>query len=747
MRPCLAADPVPADPGGRYPGGFKFIKNFIPDEHNTSPQNWGIVQDRRGMIYSANQSGVLEYDGVSWRRIGVPNQYAMAVGVDARGTVYTAGYNEMGRLLVKAPGDLQYVSLLEHLDKRYHGFSWVYQIHRGGEGVWFRTPGRLFLWQGDGFTVFDSPVEGASFKALFSWKGATYIQVSKAGLFKAAGKSLQPVAGSGVFDKNKIAVAVPYDKERILIGMNTRGFYLFDGEKAARFTTGFDPYLKKHRLYHGIRLDDGNIALATLGGGLAIMDGQGKKTALYNEAAGLQDDNVKFLFQDNGGNLWLALDRGVSRIEWSSPFSTFDHRSNLKGQVFTVARHRGRLYAGSSSGLAVMETPPPHHLPQFRTVNGVTGNCWNLLDTGDALLAATHQGVFQVREEQVTAVVGDDTQTYVLTASRRFPDRVWAGTSKHLMVLRRESGNWKLEHTYTTLTEATIRTIAEEENGNLWLGTTGSGMARLVFKDDIKKPQSEWFTTKHKLPSGISQVVRVDRGVMFATPKGLYRFDQDRRTFVPDQKLGKELAGGEQNIYWLAQGQNLHIWFHSERYNFYAAPNADNTYTVDGTPFLRLPKSQVNLIFPEDRAVWFGLPKGLLRFNTILKKNYSYPFSAFIRNVKAGAGLTIYNGSKGGKTGAGDRTGEPELEYRRRNLDFEVAAPFFEDETRTEYQYFMDGFDRKWSDWTTKNWCGPAVFMIYGARKMLLPSGCSGPGTTPGGRIFVMHWRPSWWFS
>ena len=34
--------------------------------------NWGSVRDNRGILYVANLSGILEYDGVSWRQIETP---------------------------------------------------------------------------------------------------------------------------------------------------------------------------------------------------------------------------------------------------------------------------------------------------------------------------------------------------------------------------------------------------------------------------------------------------------------------------------------------------------------------------------------------------------------------------------------------------------------------------------------------------------------------------------------------------
>jgi signal transduction histidine kinase len=42
------------------------------------------------------------------------------------------------------------------------------------------------------------------------------------------------------------------------------------------------------------------------------------------------------------------------------------------------------------------------------------------------------------------------------------------------------------------------------------------------------------------------------------------------------------------------------------------------------------------------------------------------------------------------------------FEYKDRNIRFEFAAPFFEDESRTTYSYRLDGYDNDWSSFTTE---------------------------------------------
>jgi len=44
----------------------------------------------------------------------------------------------------------------------------------------------------------------------------------------------------------------------------------------------------------------------------------------------------------------------------------------------------------------------------------------------------------------------------------------------------------------------------------------------------------------------------------------------------------------------------------------------------------------------------------------------------------------------------------PTFAYDERNFRFEYASPFFEGASMTEYQYFLQGYDKKWSEWTSE---------------------------------------------
>ncbi len=68
---------------------FHSSRNFQTVEYQAGIQNWDIVQDKRGMLYIANNFGLLEYDGHRWQTYGVnKGTKVRSVAIDKRGRIY-----------------------------------------------------------------------------------------------------------------------------------------------------------------------------------------------------------------------------------------------------------------------------------------------------------------------------------------------------------------------------------------------------------------------------------------------------------------------------------------------------------------------------------------------------------------------------------------------------------------------------------------------------------------------------------
>jgi len=111
-------------PGKQLTGkifGSKYFKNYYWRDYGHSPQNWMIARDSRGILYSANTYGILEFDGTFWRFYQPQLATFTSIVIDDNDDdkIYVAGQNQIGVLTLDSKGRRQYTSLLDELDDKY----------------------------------------------------------------------------------------------------------------------------------------------------------------------------------------------------------------------------------------------------------------------------------------------------------------------------------------------------------------------------------------------------------------------------------------------------------------------------------------------------------------------------------------------------------------------------------------------------------------------------------------------------
>ncbi|MCP5045530.1 MAG: hypothetical protein GY940_00040, partial [bacterium] len=418
--------------------GFKFLENYSAKEYNQHPQNWSVRQDKRGMIYVGNHGCLLEFDGVSWRDIDVPNWSVRSLAVDDRGTLYVGGNNQLGLLAPDDKRKLVYQSLLEHIPTEKRNFSNIWKAHWVKDGVYFRSSKYLFRWDpaAGKMKTWNTPLR---FNASFNCKGKYFIHQRDQGLLEVVDDSLQLTPNGAALKGIKIYMMAQFQANTYLLGTRGKGFYLYNYKDGSLtpFATEADEYIKQKRLYHGTRLSHspGTFALATSLGGLVIIDSKGGVKDIFTKSAGLLDDNVRFVQEDRQGNLWLGLNNGISRIEYApSPISFYDHRSGLSGILLSVVRDSNSkdLYVGTTNGLFLME----HQKQTFKPVEGISQSCFSLLSNGDYILAATIDGLFRLDTLNNRVSRLSQTSSYVLLPSTFDKNRLWVGTGEGLESFR-----------------------------------------------------------------------------------------------------------------------------------------------------------------------------------------------------------------------------------------------------------------------------------------------------------------------
>jgi signal transduction histidine kinase len=702
--------------------GMPLLRHYPPQEYSGGPSVWSIVQDRRGVLFFGVGNAVLEYDGVTWRKIRVPGN-GRSLALDAAGKIWVGTVTNFGWLEPDAHGTLQYVSLVEKIPAEQRRFNDVWQVLPTAQGIFFRSSARLFRWDGQRMQVWATKT---SFNALAAVRGRIYTSQTGSGLQEVVGDTLRDLPGGGAWKDARGMFLHPYDEQRILISAAREMLRLYDGAQALPFPTAVDEYLKKNDVYSSVPLPDGGFCLTTTKGGVVILERDGRLRRIIDQDAGLPSQSVQTAFADREGALWLGLGVGIARVDINSPISLF-----ARVGTQDVVRYGGMLYATSNNtgtALYYLETNPLTGLSTLQPLSSSAAQAFALLSfqypAGKAppqLLAGTFPlGVMKIERGTVTPALpreeGPAQGARSLLQSRITPKRVFAGRQASMSSLRWENGQWIDEGRIPTNSQ--VLTLVEEADGTLWASDTTDGVLRVtVPATGMHDAQVERFTEKDGLGPGAHRLFLAD-GQVFAIPsptKDMLRWEPATRRFVTDNRFLLPVNDSEAvaRLWLLPNGD---IWSQNggfvERRQGLFRRQPDGTYQLDEEPFRGLSRLDFrNVMAESDGKLWIAGNEGLIRFDQRIKPAAPPPFAALVRRVSTGKGDVVFGGF------TPDGAAPLRLPYANNSLRFAFAAPTYGDEAGTTYRYTLEGADRDWSGWdkqTEANYSslGPGAYRL-----------------------------------
>ena len=671
-------------------------------------------------MYFGTSAAVLEYDGASWRRIPVETGGAAvrSLAIDEAGRIWVGGTATFGYLDADAAGQMRYVSMADRIPAGTPAFSAVWRTFVTGDGIVFQTVRTIFVWSHDRLTVINAP---SRFGRSSQVDGRVYVPTPETGLNVLEGGTLKPLPGTAAVGNEAFPVILRYDDRRLLIGTREDGIFLYDGGSLTSFVAAGDPVIKGTQLYRGIVLPGPTFAIATLGSGLVTLDAEGHQVMRVHRGNGLPSDTVFYVMRDREGALWLGLDNGVARVETPSPVSFFTQSDGMGGFLNAASRINGTLYLGMQSGGAhLVPASPTGSVPaHLERIEGTGQQCWaysKMTDpaqpTRSALLLACGDGLYDVQQMKAVPIKKTKDLSFrpnVLAVSKVNPARVWTGLFDGLESFRWTGGRW-IEEGRVDGAEFEIRSLVENPDGSLWAGTAGDGVLRVSPAASPAGSSArpaitiQHFGTKEGLPSG---------GVFVADVKGVpyffggtqdphvLRFQASSGRFVRDTAFDKVVDTNlillSANGGFLVSDPRGRVFLNFGRDTAAMEQKADGSWSVNHDLFARFGSLPSGGVFPDGDVVWMQFTDGrLVRYDTSQKSETPAAGQVLIRRITGSRERSLFTGDTAMPVNT-------ELDAQSNSLHFEYALPAFVDESLTEYQSRLDGFDTDWSPWTREH--------------------------------------------
>lgn len=377
------------------------LHHFSPADYSAGTQNWDMVQQSNGWMYVANNYGLLETDGFSWRLYGIHNATAIrSVALGNDGAIYVGGTDEFGVFMPNELGELQYQNLSLQLPERYRQFGEVWQLQVANDVLYVQTRYYIFICEANGDIEVLDP--GAIVYNSLFWEGDLYVATSR-DLYVYTGNRLHVLRDAELLRGTVVCGLLPYGNEGMMIATDFHGLYLYDGKSIRPFKTEADAYISANQLYT-LAINEHQIAFGTVLGGVVLTDLQGRGAKYITRTDGLQNNTVLSLLFDAQGNLWMGLDKGIDVMNSSNPVLLYRDEQIDYGSGYSCIEHAGMLYMGTNQGLYAMPNPAA----SLSFVEGSQGQVWNVCEIGGTLFCCHNRGLFIVDGMKLRAMECSD---------------------------------------------------------------------------------------------------------------------------------------------------------------------------------------------------------------------------------------------------------------------------------------------------------------------------------------------------
>lgn len=683
--------------------GLPFIRNFTPVEYRAGIQNWYIAQDKRGVIFIANNYGLLEYDGSEWETYRVSNGSKMrSLAHDTDGRIYVGCQGDFGYFFPNEQGKLTYTSLADSLPNNYRNFDETWSVFIDEGRIYFCTFTRIYVYNNGAFTIIEAsnPLELS-----FYVNRQLFVLVKNLGLTTLAGNELKLLPSGDFFAKSSVSSILPLSKDRLLISTFQDGLFEWDDHTLKEWNPSLQKTFKESIVNCMLLLHNGNLAVGTQNNGLFILSREGEVLMQLTNGKGLQNRTILSLYEDELGNLWIGQNNGIAYVELGSPFSHINEESGLPGTGYAAYLQQNKLYLGTNNGLYVKDVR--QRMAPGKLVEGTRGQVYHIGSYGGELLIGHHTGAYRIEGERAVNLSEEPgAWIYASLPNTRQPLLI-GGTYNGLQTFEKNNGKWRHKEKLSGFIESS-RVMEFDKTNELWVTHGYKGAYKISIEGDSLRNVAYYGVDKGFPSNNLINVFNLRNELIFTTERGLYRYNEASDAFAPDPLFTK-LLGAEAQIWVMKEDAFGNIYFVGRQHSGVLKRNTQGDYTLEANTFNRiqtfLNDDLENLHILSNNEVLFGAKEGFIHYAPEKDIRKAENFQTLLRRVSIVNGQgdsTIFYGNytHNGKVVTQQASNESvELLYEQNALHFRFSATSYEG-GEIQYQCYLENFEKDWPGWS-----------------------------------------------
>lgn len=683
--------------------GLPNINNFSKSLYKAGLQNWEIKQDKNGIIYVANNEGLLTFDGKYWELLPLPNKTIVrSVEISDDNKIYVGAQDEIGYFFPNNHGKLEYYSILNLIPQKDRLLGDIWDIKILNNEIFFRSFNKIIKLNNKTAVVYNAPNEW-TFMGISNEK--LFVQDRENGIFTFENEIFKPLVLQNTLPQgSEITAFVPSSSNAYIITTLKNGVYNLFQNQLIKISSPTLELVEKYRIYDATLVDSNTIALATSYNGVHIINKNGNLIQQFNRSQGLQNNNVLSIFIDRQKNLWLGLDNGIDCIEYNSAVKRLN--PSLQGASgYTALLHNNIFYAGTSSGLFSVTIQNEKDISfskgTFQPVTKAMGQIWSLAEINNQVLVGQHEGASIVKNNIAYPINSSAGFWNFIATSSVYPsNKIVAGNYFGLQIFNYINNEFISVEKIADFKESS-RFVAIDKFNNIWMSHPYHGVFKLVPEANgmflIKQ-----YSHSNGLPSiNNNHVFKIQNEILIATEKGIYVYDINTDRFNPSEFYSKIL--GAQSVRYIKDDTEGNIWFIHDK-SVGVIKNSNSKPKIIYLPELsnRI-LSGFEFIYPINKNnIIIGSENGFFNidFEKYSKNNFDVKIQLRKVIIRENYDSLIYGGYDFALNNQPKKNGI--INKKWNNIIFSYASPLFGQQVNLEYSFKLNGYINNWSEWNTK---------------------------------------------
>jgi ligand-binding sensor domain-containing protein/DNA-binding CsgD family transcriptional regulator len=679
--------------------GLPEIINYTKKNYGAGTQTWDIKQDPNGILYFANNDGLLVFDGNFWKTYPLPNKTIARSVLIEKDKIYVGGQDELGYFTPDRSGRLNFHSLKQLIPEKDQSFADVWDILKYENQIFFRTSNKIFHLTNGKIAVYYSK----DWRFMGISNGDLVVQDFTYGLLRFRNGVWAPFLKGPQYPHDFLVTALlPFGKEISLVTTFRNGCYIIRNDSLVPFRTKSLDNIADKLIYTATLADDNLAFLATTLGGGFVIDTKGNVKQYFSRQEGLQNNNILSVFSDDDKNLWLGLDNGIDFIAYDSPVKHIYTSLQNEGSGYTSIINEGELYIGTSNGLYAVTVGKADDISyvqgSFKPVPNTKGQVWNLSEVNGRLLMGHHEGAFIVNKNEVKLLDNSTGFWTFLPFYNVLPSALMvSGTYYGIKLYDYQNSSFRKNPSEAHFESARFVTVDNATN-TIWVAHPYKGIYKVNFNDKLQ-PAVRLYSTRQGLTSiNNNYIFKIRNQIIATTEQGIFEYNPVNDLFQPSVQFRGLLD--IPNLRYVKEDMKGNIWFVHDKNIGVIDVSGEKPRTIYLNELTDKLVNGFEHVYPvNENNILIGAEKGFFHLNYAKYREQKRSSRVLIRTVRSFGkqDSVLFGGYSFNK----ETTTAVEIPHTSNSVHFEYSSTLYGSGNIT-YSYLLEGYDKTWSDWTQK---------------------------------------------